>query len=172
MAGIKLFIIFLVVLVLDGLVLPAFFDLRESFLSLLILIVPVLYMGSTRRTVVYCLAFAFVSESLRGLHLGDLAIPFLFTALVIYLTQRFLDIKYTYDTRFVLGRSTFLAAMSVMFVYVFSFFFKQGDIIEISTYRNFGISSISPVVSATMVLEALILVFAFNVVFNKKSDYQ
>lgn len=169
----KLSLIFIAALMLDGLILPAFFGLRESFLSLLVLIVPILYMGLTKHFIVYGLFFAFISESLRGLELGNLAIPFLFTAIVIYLAQRFLDIKYTYETRFGLEKSALVTLMSVAFMYVFSFFYRQGDVFDILTrlpdgqvFRYFDISS-----SLTIALEALMLVFVLNIVFNKKSDY-
>src|SRR3990167_3374548 len=123
MAGVKLFIIFLVVLVLDGLVLPAFFGLRNSFLSLLFLIVPILYMGPKRQYVACGLFFSVILEMSKGISLGGLALPFLFTSVVIYLTQRFLDIQYTYDARFGLSKSVLIALMSVVFIYVFSFFY-------------------------------------------------
>ena len=162
MVGFKLSLIFIAALLLDGLILPAFFGFRNSFLSLLILIVPILYFGSIKQSIVYGLAFAFISESLRGLGLGDLAIPFLFTAVVIYLIQRFLDIRYTYDTRFSLSKSAIIILMSAVAIYVFSFFFKQGIL---------NVDYFNPAVVLTIALEALILVFVFNVVFNEKSDY-
>jgi len=150
--GIKLFIIFIAALVLDGSILPAFFGLRESFLSLLILVIPVLYMGSSGRLIAYGIIFAFISESWRGLNFGDMAIPFLFTAAVINLTQRFLDIKYTY----------LIALMSVISVYIFLFFYARGLI---------NIEYFDPVIGLTIASEALILVFMFNFVFNKKNSY-
>lgn len=161
MAGLKLCLIFLVVLIIDSLVLSAFFGLRESFLSLLVLVVPILYIGSTRRVIAYGLIFAFVSESLRGLKLGDLAIPFLFTAIVIYFVQRFLDIKYTYDTRFGLSKSALVALTSAVSIYIFSFFYKQGV----------NLNYFDPVTALIIISEALMLVFAFNIIFNKKADY-
>ena len=162
MAGVKLFIIFLVVLVLDGLVLPAFFGLRNSFLSLLLLIVPILYMGPKRQYVACGLFFSVILEMSKGISLGGLALPFLFTSVAIYLTQRFLDIQYTYDARFGLGKSVLIALMSAVFIYVFSFFYKQGGV---------NMEYFDPVIGLTTVLEALVLVFVFNIVFNKKSDY-
>jgi hypothetical protein len=161
--GFKLSLIFIAALLFDGLILPAFFGFRNSFLSLLILIVPILYIGSTRQSIVYGLAFSFISESLRGLDLGDLAIPFLFTAVVIYLTQPFLDIRYTYDTRFSLSKLAIIILMSVVVIYVFSFFFKQGSL---------NVDYFNSVAVLTIALEVLILVFVFNIVFNEKSDYQ
>ena len=152
MTGIKLFIIFIAALVLDGSILPAFFGLRESFLSLLILVIPVLYMGSSGRLIAYGIIFAFISESWRGLNFGDMAIPFLFTTAVINLTQRFLDIKYTY----------LIALMSVISVYIFLFFYARGLI---------NIEYFDPVIGLTIASEALILVFMFNFVFNKKNSY-
>lgn len=158
----KLFVIFIAVLFLDLLVLPAFFGFRESFLSLLVLLVPVLYMGSTRQFIAYGFAFAFISESFRGLNLGDMTIPFLLTAIVIYLIQRFLNIKYTYDTRFNLKMLVLIMMMSVASVYIFSFFYKRNML---------NIGYFEPVIVLTLALEALILILVFNAVFNKKSDY-
>lgn len=162
MTGLKFFLIFFIVVLLDGLILPAFFGLRENFLSLLILIVPSLYMGLTSQFIAYGLAFVLISESLRGLGLGDLAIPFLFIVILVYLIQRFLDIKHTYDTRFGLGKSALIALMSAVFVYMFLFFYERGNVD--ASYFNLTIGLI-------MLLEALTLVFAFNIVFNKRSDY-
>ena len=152
MTGIKLFIIFIAALVLDGSILPAFFGLRESFLSLLILVIPVLYMGSSGRLIAYGIIFAFISESWRGLNFGDMAIPFLFTTAVINLTQRFLDIKYTY----------LIALISVVSVYIFLFFYARGPI---------NIEYFDPVIGLTIASEALILVFVFNIIFSKKTGY-
>ena len=171
----KLFSIFIIVMIMDVLILPAFFGLRESFLTLLILIVPILYIGSTGQSVAYGLFFAFIYEFLRGLDLGTLVLPFLLTAVVIYSAQRFLDIKYTYEARFGfserdpyvigsrLGKSIFIALMSLIFIYIFSFFYRHGSV-------NLGY--FDPTVGLTIALEALILVFVFNIVFNKKNDYQ
>ncbi|MBI4158273.1 MAG: hypothetical protein HY505_01455 [Candidatus Yanofskybacteria bacterium] len=167
MTSLKLIAIFITVLLFDELVLSAFFGLRNSFLSLLLLVAPVLYMGLKRQYVACGLFFSFVLEMFKGLGLSDLSLPFLFTLVVIYLTQRFLDIKYTYDARFDLGKSVLIALMSVAFVYVLSFFYGRGSIVNISIFQYFNISSI-----LIMVLEALALVFIFNIVFNKKSDYQ
>ena len=146
----KLFLIFIAVLVVDGLILPALFGLRESFLSLLILIVPILYMGSTKQSISYGFAFAFVSESLRGLDLGTLAIPFLATAIVIYLIQRFLDTRNMY---------ALTVLMSVVFTYVFLLFYGYG-----SVHTEY----FKPVIGLTVTLESIILVFLFSVVFDKK----
>lgn len=152
MVGLKLLLIFVVGLALDGLILPAFFGLKESFLSLLILVMPVLYMGSSRRLIVYGIVFAFISESWRGLNFGDMAIPFLFTAAVINLTQHFLDIKYAY----------LIALMSGTSVYIFLFFYARG-LINTEYFNS--------VIGLTMTLEALILVFVFKIIFNKQTDY-
>lgn len=162
MTEIKLIGIFAVVLVLDGLILPALFGLRESFLSLLVLLVPILYIGPTGRLVFLGLFFSFLLESLRGLALGALALPFLFTVVIIYLTQRFLDIRYTHNTRFGLGKSALIALISVVLMLVLSVFYNQGGV---------NIGYFDSVIGLTIAIETLILVFVFNVVFNKKSDY-
>lgn len=160
--GIKLFIIFLAALIIDGLILPALLGFRESFLSLLVLIVLVLYLGPGKRSVVYGLFFAVILESFRGFGFGTLAAPFLLTVIVIYSAQKFLDIKYTYDTRFSPGKSVFIAVMSLVFVHIFSFFYKFGEI-------SFDLFNL--VISLTVLSEALVLVLVFNIIFNKKSYY-
>lgn len=162
MTEIKFLAIFVIVLVVDGLVLPALFGLRESFLSLLFLMVPILYIGPAVRSVSLGLFFVFISESLRGLEFGSLALPFLFTVVIIYLTQRFLDIKYTHNTRFGLAKSILIALMSVVFIFIFSVFYQRGGV---------NIGYFDPVIGLTIAVETLILVFVFNFVFNKKSDY-
>ena len=154
--------IFIVAILLDGLILPAFFGLRESILSVLLLVVFILYIGFTQRDIILGLFFSIFLESFRGLNFGDLAIPFLFTVAIMFLVQRFLDIKYTYDARFNLGKSIMLALISAVFFYIFLFFYWQGDI---------NITYFVRAVGLTVVLEALVLVFVFNVVFNKRSDY-
>lgn len=161
--GFKLSLFFLVVLLFDGLILPAFFGFRESFLSMLVLIAFILYLGPTQQSIVYGFVFALISESLRGLSVGDLTIPFLFTAAAVYLTQRFLDIKYTFDVRFGLDKLALIALMSVVFIYVLLFLYRYGSV---------NIEYFSPVIGLTIVAETLILVFVFNVVFNNKSDYK
>lgn len=140
-------------------------------LALLVMFLPVLYLGFSKRLIIYGLFFSVISESFGGLDLGTLAVPFLFTAAVICLAQKFFDMKYAHDAGFNLSRSVFLALIMVPFIYTFSFFYKWGGIIGISIYRNINISSVSSVVGLTIILEALALVFVFNVVFNKKSDY-
>jgi len=162
MVGFKILSIFIIVLMLDGLILPAFLGWRESFLSPLVLIVSIFYMDSIIQFVAYGLIFTFVSELLRGLNFGDLVLPFLLMTVIVFVTQRFLDIKYTYDAKFSLSRLFFMVLMLVMFIYIFSFFFKRGGI---------NINYFSPVIGLTIISEALMLIFVFNSVFNKKSDY-
>lgn len=154
--------IFGVVLILDELILPALFGFRESLLSLIVLILPVLYIGPTGRLVSFGVLFSFLLESLRGLEIGALALPFLVTVVIVYLVQRFLDIKYTHNTRFGLGKSVFLALTSIMLIFIFSIFYKHGSI---------NISYLDPILGLIAAVETLLLIFVFNIVFNKKSDY-
>ena len=160
--GVKLFSIFLMVLIVDGIILPAFFGFRESLLSLLILVMPALYFGVVKRYLVYGLFFSVALEFFKGLEFGSLAAPFLFTAAVIYLMQRFLDVKHTHDGGFSLARLTLTVAVAAGFGYMFLFFYGLGNIH--SGYFNAAIG-------LTEILEALILVLVFNAVFDKKSDY-
>ncbi|OGN15298.1 MAG: hypothetical protein A3J47_01685 [Candidatus Yanofskybacteria bacterium RIFCSPHIGHO2_02_FULL_43_22] len=174
MTEIKLTAIFAIVLALDGLILPALFGLRESFLSLLVLIVPILYIGPTTRSVSLGLFFAFISETLRGLDLGVLALPFLFVVVLIYLTQLFLDIKYTHNTRFGLGKSVLIALISVAFIYIFSVFYLIGLTPHLSRESRIATtakSNFSKGAGLMIATETLLLVLVFNAVFNKKNDY-
>ena len=169
----KLSLIFIAVLLFDGLVLPAFFGFRESFLSVLVLIMPILYLGLTKNYVFFGLFFSFILESFRGLNFGVLTIPFLFTVLVIFLIHRFLSIQYVHGDRFSLVKSASFVLISVAFVYVLLFFYGQGvnfDILtrlpDVQVFRHFNIPSVLTIVS-----ETLALIFVFNVVFSKKNDY-
>lgn len=162
MTGLKLFLIFLAVLIIDGLLLPAFFDFKNSLLSLLVLIVAILYLGPKARYIIYGVFFSAISEIFRGFNFGALSLPFLLTVVVIYLAQMFLDIKYTYDTRFNLGKLVLLASVSTAFSYLFLTFYKWGGVNEY--YFN-------SIIGLTIILESLILVFVCKIVFNNKSDY-
>ncbi|OGN00642.1 MAG: hypothetical protein A3A98_02355 [Candidatus Staskawiczbacteria bacterium RIFCSPLOWO2_01_FULL_40_39] len=166
MFGFKLLLIFVTALLFDGLLLPAFFNFRDSMLSLLVIIIAILYMGVQRQTIILGLSLSVLSELFRGLSLGTMAIPFLFTATLVYLTQRVLDIKYTHRARFSVGRSFILAVVSTIFVCIFSVFLFSlaGQNIEILSGGLF--------VGLTIILEALILIFVFNVAFNKNTDYR
>ena len=166
MFGFKLLLIFVTALLFDGLLLPAFFNFRDSMLSLLVIIIAILYMGVQRQTIILGLSLSVLSELFRGLSLGTMAIPCLFTATLVYLTQRVLDIKYTHRARFSVGRSFILAVVSTIFVCIFSVFLFSlaGQNIEILSGGLF--------VGLTIILEALILIFVFNVAFNKNTDYR
>lgn len=161
MIGIKLFIVFLAALIVDGLIFPALFNFKNSLLSLLILIVTILYLGPRARYVVYGALFSVISEIFKGLNFGTLSAPFLLTVVVIYLAQMFLDIKYTYDTRFNWGKSVFLASVSAALIYLFLVFYQWGGI---------SVHYFNPVIGLTVMLEAFALIFIFNVILNKK-DY-
>lgn len=158
----KIFIIFIIALVLDGLILPALFGFRNSFLSMLVLITPILYMGPTKQCLVCGLFFSATLELFRGLDLGTLAVPFLSAAAVLYVAQKFLDIKYTYDTRFGFSKLVLLALTSTVSIYLISLFYNRGHIIAEIFHPGMALNILS---------EALILVFVFNIIFNKKSYY-
>lgn len=158
----KLFIVFIAALILDGLMFPAFLGWRDSLLSLLVPILAIIYIGPAKRYVFYGLFFYVVSEVLRGLNFGELMLPFLIAIIVTFLIQWFLDIKHTYDTRFIFGKLVLSASMLIALVYLVLFFYGYGRID--SGYFN-------PIIILTIVLEALALVFVFSFMFNKKSDY-
>lgn len=158
MINAKLIVIFTVAVVLDGLILPAFFGLQESLLSLLVLIVPFLYFGFYRQYVVYGLFFSIVLEISRGLDFGKLAIPFLLTLVLIYLTQKFFDIKYTHFLELSVGRSIGFSSLSVFFVYIFSGFYKW----------NFGFKYLNPAIIFFLLIEAFALMLVFGFIFNTR----
>lgn len=160
--GFKLFIMFAVVTTLDGLVLPAFLGFKESFLSILILVLTVLYLGCTKQNVVYGSIFSVVLESFKGLTVGTLAIPFLLTMALIYFIQRFVDIKYMPNQVVGLGKLTILAPVSTFLVYALLFFAGRGAIN--TEYFN-------AVIIFVTASEALMTVFIFNSIFNEKHGH-
>lgn len=158
----KFFTVFIVALILDGLIFPAFLGWRDSLLSLLIPILAILYIGPTKRYVFSSLFFCAISEALRGLKFGELILPFLITIIVMFLIQLFLDIKHTYDTRFVFRKLILSASTSVALIYWVLFFYGYGHI---------SIEYVNPIIVFTIILEALISIFVFSLIFNKKDDY-
>src|SRR3989344_545523 len=160
--GIKLFIIFISILLMDGVILPAFFGFEESFLSFLFLIMPLLYLGATKQNIVFGFIFAVILEAFRGVDFGVLAIPFLITAALICVAQIFLETKLAYDARFNLGKSVFLTVALVAFVYVF---------IILCNYNRFNVDYFSFIFGLISVLESFILILIFNAMFNKRAEY-
>jgi len=160
--GIRLFAIFLGALIMDGIIFPTFFGFKESFLSLLILIMPILYLGPAKQYLVSGTLFSFILELLKGLNFGALIIPFLFTVFLIFVVQKFLDIKHTHNTRFNIISAVMLAAISTIFVYTFFIFYNYGSINK---------EYIDLKISLTIFIETLALIAVFNFIFNKKDDY-
>ncbi|MBI3274273.1 MAG: hypothetical protein HYZ69_03960 [Candidatus Colwellbacteria bacterium] len=158
---IKLALIFLGVIVADWFILPALFGFRDSFLSLIILILPVLYFGAEKRYILCGLFFSLVLEMFRGLNLGSLTLAFLFTAVLIYLFQTFLDVRHTYITRFNTGKLIVTSLLSVVFTNVFPVFYNWK--VDLLYFR------IIP--SATIFVETVGLVILFNLLFDKKSYF-
>lgn len=151
MTGLKLTAIFFFTLLLDGLILPALFGFEESLFSFLVIIMPLICLGLTSRSVVFGMVFSIIYELAKGLDFGVLAVPFLFIAITVFLVQRFLDIK----------RAYFFALASAVFVYLLFFFYNRGEL---------AAGYFSPVIVLTVITEALVLAAIFNVTFEKNSN--
>lgn len=157
----RIFLIFLAVLVLDGLILPALFGFRDSFLSLIILILPMLYFGTEKRYIFFGMFSAVILETFRGLNFGSLALPFLFTALLICLAQLFFDTRHTYITRFNVGKLVTTSLLTVIFFHIFSMFYgRQVDLVYFRLVPNL-----------VMLIETTILVMFFGLVFDKRNYF-
>lgn len=158
----KFLLIFISVLFLDGLILPALFGFRSSLLSLMFLFVTILFFGSKKRYIFYVLFFSIVTESFQGLNFGDLTLPLFVVMVLIILIQRFFDIKYTYDTRFNLVKSCSVVILSLIIFHIFTALCggKLQDIFLHSFFINF-----------TVLVEAIILVLIFSLVFNEKKYF-
>lgn len=146
----KLLLIFIAALTLDGLIFPALFGFKESLLSVLVIVMSLVFFGVTSRSVVYGLIFSIIYELAHGLNFGILVVPFLFTAVTAFFIQKFLDTKSKY----------FLALAPMVFAYLLLVFYNRG-----------GISAgyFSPTVILIVVIESLTLAVIFSNIFGRNN---
>lgn len=169
--SVKIFLVFISALTLDGLLLPALFDFKKSILSLLVPIVLILYMGCEKRYVVYGLFFSIISELFRGLDFGALALPFLLAVSLIYLVQTFLDIKHVSNVEIGMGRLILFVLASILFIFLFSTVYELNEMIvsgkEPPSFLNGYPLNLA--VNLETVLEILLVIFVFDRIFSNKT---
>lgn len=159
---IKLFVIFILTLVLDGLILPALFGFKNSLFSIIFLFVTILFFGTEKQHIIYVLVFSIILELLKGLSLGNLASPLLIVIVLTAFAQRFFDIKYTYDTRFNFMKSAFISILSVVIFHAFAFLYK---------WKMVDIFFNSLSINLIILVEAMVLVLVFSLTFNDKKYF-
>jgi hypothetical protein len=154
----RLFLIFAFIIFIDSFLFPQFFNFNESFLSWLILIIPILYYGLNNKTIFLGLCFAFILELIRGFEFGNIMVPFLLTLVFIYMIYYFFDIKYFSNKTFDLGQIILFTIILAVFTIIFLLFLN----LNVKTYF------INTFLSIIFVLESLVLVLFFNSIFNEK----
>lgn len=86
-------VLFLASMFFDGIIFPALFGFRESFLTIVFIAVALLYYGVNLRSMAIGLIFSAVAEFYWGLMLGTLVLGFLASAGTIFLLNRFFNIR-------------------------------------------------------------------------------
>ncbi len=77
MSKLLIVVLFLAAMFLDGIIFPGLFGFRESFLTIIFLIVMLLYYEADLEGVVLGVAFSGLAEFYWGLKLGTLILPLL-----------------------------------------------------------------------------------------------
>lgn len=86
-------VLFLAGMFFDGIIFPALFGFRESFLTIVLITATFLYYGVNFRGVVIGVIFSAIAEFYWGLRLGELVLGFLASAGVLFLLNSFLNIR-------------------------------------------------------------------------------
>ncbi len=86
-------VLFFVAMFLDGIIFPGLFGFRESFLTIIFLIVMLLYCEADFKGLVLGVTFSGLAEVYWGLKLGTLILPLLASAGAFFLLNRFFNIK-------------------------------------------------------------------------------
>ena len=86
-------VLFLAGIFLDGIIFPAFFGFRESFLTVVFLVIMLLYYGTGLRGLVSGVVFSGSAEFYWGLKLGTLILPLLASAGVFFLLNKFFNVR-------------------------------------------------------------------------------
>lgn len=117
----KIFLIslmFFISLVLDGLVFPALFGFKESFLTIIFLVSLLLYWGVNTFTIGYGVSAALVFELSRGLSPGSIILPFTMLGVFYYVLSIFLNIKANSFSGFLLlGIFSILTVLTARILY-------------------------------------------------------
>lgn len=86
-------ILFLAAMFLDGIIFPAFFGFRESFLTIIFLVVMLLYHEVNLQNLVFGAVLSGIAEFYWGLKLGTLILPLLASAGAFFILNKFLNIR-------------------------------------------------------------------------------
>ncbi len=86
-------VLFLAVMSLDGIIFPALFGFRESFLTIIFLVVMLLYYEVSLQGLVLGGALSGLAEFYWGLELGALILPLLLSAGAFFLLNKFFNIR-------------------------------------------------------------------------------
>ena len=86
-------ILFLACMFLDGIIFPALFGFRESFLTIIFLVVMLLYHEVSFASLVIGVAFSGLAEFYWGLRMGVLILPLLLSAVGFFLLNKFFNVR-------------------------------------------------------------------------------
>lgn len=86
-------VLFLASIFLDGIIFPALFGFRESFLTIIFLVVMLLYYKVNHKGLFLGVAFSGLAEFYWGLKLGALMLPLLASAGSFFLLSSFFNIR-------------------------------------------------------------------------------
>lgn len=86
-------VLFLAAMFLDGIIFPAFFGFRESFLTIIFLVGVLLYYKTEFQGLILGVSLSALAEFYWGLKLGTLMLPFLASAGVFFLLNKFFNIR-------------------------------------------------------------------------------
>ncbi len=86
-------ILFLAGIFLDGIIFPALFGFRESFLTAIFIVIMLLYYEVSLQGLVLGVVLSSLAEFYWGLKLGTLILPLLASAGAFFLLNRFFNIR-------------------------------------------------------------------------------
>lgn len=86
-------VLFLASMFLDGIIFPALFGFRESFLTIIFLVAMLLFCEVDLKSFFLGIAFSVLAEFYWGLKLGMLVVPLLASAGVFFLLNKFLNVR-------------------------------------------------------------------------------
>src|SRR3989344_480098 len=86
-------ILFLASFFIDGIIFPALFGFRESFLTVIFIVTMLLYYEVNFRSLILGVAFSWFAEFYWGLRLGTLILPLLVSAGTFFLLNEFFDVR-------------------------------------------------------------------------------
>jgi len=102
----------LAVIFLEGIIFPAFFGFRESFLTIIFLVVMILYREADIKSLILGVALSGLAEFYWGLKFGTLILSLLASAGVFFLLSKFFNIK-SGALKIVLGMIMFIVFWEV-----------------------------------------------------------